>query len=52
LANPFTTDEACRIAANITKLPELLGASPETPETSGGLLLPGAGPSAAGYPLS
>jgi hypothetical protein len=46
-------DEARRIAANIAKLPELFAASPETPETTSGLLWPGAGPSAANdYPLN
>jgi hypothetical protein len=40
----FTRDEARPIAANIAK---------EPPETTSGLLWPGAGPSTAnGYPLS
>ena len=48
-AKLLTRDEARRIAANIAKLAQ----SREIPETTSGLLWPGAGPSAAkAYPLS
>jgi hypothetical protein len=47
-AKLLTRDDARRIATNITKLPELLRASREAPETTIGPLWPGAGHPAAG----